>query len=232
IRMLKDSVLSGELPMELIDAAVENIIKFKKVFQIDLTSENLEKIGCKEHKKVIEEIALAGITKVSEGDLPEITKDTLYIGSYAYRSTIVSSPVDKKVLFAEYMADQMNADFLEVPMNPSKEEIEKTLFEVKKHTKVVYGLYNGHLNPGQIELANEISRMGQTLVAVTLRNPTDLTLLDEKIHKIAAYEYNTHVFDALIKVLSKKAYATGILPVRLYRESVVFSSRKVKYHLY
>ncbi len=215
MRRLEEAVLSGELPMELIDAAVENILKYKKEFQVDSAAENLEKIGCEEHKRAIREMALAGITKVSEGELPEITKDTLFIGSYAYRSTIVSSPVDKRVLFAEYMAGQMGGDFLEVPLNPSKEDVMRILREVRNYSKVVYGLYNGHLNPGQIELANEISRGDQTLVAVTLRNPTDLALLEKKIHKIAAYEYNTVVFDGLIKVLSKQADAAGILPVRL-----------------
>jgi beta-N-acetylhexosaminidase len=79
----------------------------------------------------------------------------------------------------------------------------------------VYGLYNGHLNRGQIALAKAIQQKGHELIAVTLRNPYDFALLDKNIHKIAAYEYNQSVFEALACILKKEHTAVGKLPVTL-----------------
>jgi beta-N-acetylhexosaminidase len=215
VQKIEEAVQAGEIPMELIDGAVENILKFKKEYRINFTETDLKQIGSNEHKKAVEEMALAGITKVSEGELPDITNDTIFLGSFAYRSTLANSAADQGLHFAEYMARKLDCSYLDVPINPEQEEINGILKQVKKYPQVVYGLYNGHLNRGQVKLANEICRAGHTVLSVTLRNPYDLALLDREIHKIAAYEYNTVVFDALEKILSKKAEATGTLPVVL-----------------
>ena len=214
IEKIEAAVKAGDIPMKLIDAAVANILKYKKQFQIDLELDHLARIGCLEHKETVKEITLAGITKLSPDDLPDFTKDTLVIGSLAYRSTLASSHADKGTNFAKYIGHALKCSFLELSVNPEAEEINKVLVEASKYKNIIYGLYNGHLNTGQITLANKISSLGQTLTAVTLRNPTDLDLLDEKTHKIAAYEYNMIVFDSLIKILKKEASAEGLLPSR------------------
>jgi beta-N-acetylhexosaminidase len=215
IEKIEEAVLKGEIPMELIDRAVEDILKLKEVYRIDTY---LQKPNVKENtdaKRIIEDITLSGITCLSEEKLPEITPDTIFIGSFPYRSTLASSITDSELHFAEYMAEKMNCSRLNVSINPEKEERTRILWQVKGYSLVVYGLYNGHLNKGQIELANEINRSGQKILGITLRNPYDLAFLDKAILKMAAYEYNTTVFNALVKILKKQIEPQGKLPVKL-----------------
>lgn len=215
ILKIEAAVKAGEISLKLIDKAVDNIIRFKEEYKIDYLKDKTTSIDAHQHKDIIMEMVLSGITKVSDYELPEISEDTIIIGSYAYRSTMASSSVDEGLHFAKYLAEHLNCRYLDVPINPEKLDIGGILAMLDKNAKVIYGLYNGHLNPGQISLANEISRRGHELLGITLRNPYDLSLLDDKIHKIAAYEYNILTFNGLIKILMKEELPKGKLPVTL-----------------
>ncbi|WMJ86948.1 beta-N-acetylhexosaminidase [Anaerocolumna sp. MB42-C2] len=220
IEKIEEAVLSGEIPMEQIDRAVDDILKLKEKYQIEANNGKSKNAirkdeNTKDAKQIIKEIALSGITWLSDAKLPEITPDTIFLGSFAYRSTLASSIADSGLHFAKYMAEKMNCSYLNVSINPDIDERTRILQEVKGYSRVVYGLYNGHLNKGQIELANEISRSGQKILGITLRNPYDLAFLDKAILKMAAYEYNTTVFDALVKILKKQEEPRGKLPVEL-----------------
>jgi beta-N-acetylhexosaminidase len=212
---IEAAVEAGEIAIEVIDAAVENILKLKEKARIDYLKDDTGLIGCPEHRNKVKEMMLAGITQVSEGELPKITNNTVILGSYAYRTTMASSSVDQGLHFGRYMAEQLGCRYLDVPINPEPEEINRALSELESSTNVVYGLYNGHLNVGQITLAKAIQQKGHALIAVTLRNPYDFALLDNNIHKIAAYEYNQSVFEALACILKKEQSAEGKLPVSL-----------------
>lgn len=215
IGKIEAAVEAGEIPMEIIDQAVENILKYKEKYRIDHQKDETAIIGCKEHRDKVKEMFLSGITKVSEGEIPAITGDTIVLGSYAYRSTMASSHVDQGLHFGRYMAKRLNCRYLDVPVNPDSDTITSILSEIEDSANVVYGLYNGHLNAGQIALAQAIWQKGHELTAVTLRNPYDFALLNNKIHKVAAYEYNRSVFDALASILKKESPAKGKLPVML-----------------
>ena len=218
IEKIEEAVLSGEIPVRLIDEAVSNILKYKQQYRADLIGGPPAPSHREGFKQEIEDMLLAGITKVTEEELPLLTKDCVFLGSYAYRSTLATSPVNKELHFAGYMAERMDCRYLDVPLNPNQEEIEHILDQLGDAAMVVYGLYNGHLNPGQQGLANAINRSGRTVVAVTLRNPYDFARLEEGIHKLAVYEYNDTVFDVLIKVLNKDVIPGGKLPVQLTKD--------------
>lgn len=215
IHRIEEAVMTGEIPEEYIDRAVSNILKWKEKYRIEAIQKDNSCIGSKEQKEAVKRMALAGITQVTPMELPEVTKDTVVVGSYAYRSTLASSSVDMELHFAKYMAGKFGCRYLELPVNPGAEDISEAMSQLKDTPFVIYGLYNGHLNRGQTELANKISREGKELLAVTLRNPYDFNLLDDRIHKLAAFEYNTVVFDALEAVIRKRQKASGKLPVIL-----------------
>jgi beta-N-acetylhexosaminidase len=215
IHRIEAAVEAGEIAVEIIDEAVANILKYKEKYRIDYRRNDTAYIGCPEHKKLVAEMLRSGITKVSDEELPAITENTVFLGSYAYRSTMASSSVDQGLHFGRYMAEQFHCRYLDIPIDPEQEMIEAVLAKLTGCTNVVYGLYNGHLNSGQISLAKAIRQEGHELIAVTLRNPYDFALLDDRTHKIAAYEYNQPVFDALVELLRKEVPAKGKLPVIL-----------------
>lgn len=215
VRQLEEAVQKGEIPMEQIDRAVEHILKLKELYKINKNQPEPGEKNLTGAKELIEKITLSGITKLSEDRLPDITQDTMFIGSFAYRSTLASSVADSGLHFAKYMAEKLHCSYLSISIDPDKEERTEILGKLKSYSFVVYGLYNGHLNRGQIELANAVCRSGLQILAVTLRNPYDLAYLDKKIYKIAAYEYNKTVFRALVKILKKEEEPMGKLPVKL-----------------
>ena len=220
IHRIEAAVKSGEIKEELIDRAVENILKWKRAYRIDLEGTdtegtNVPAIGTPAQRKAAAEMVQAGITKVSEMELPGVTTEMAVIGSYAYRSTLANSSVDTELHFARYLAEKLGCRYLELPVNPTEADRAEALSQLEDYTNIIYGLYNGHLNQGQIQLANEISRTGKTVTAITLRNPYDLALLDGQIHKISAFEYNTAVFDVLEKIVRKQVNASGKLSVNL-----------------
>ncbi len=212
---IEAAVEAGEISIETIDNAVKNILSFKEKYRIDYQKDDTALMGSPDHRNRVKEMMLSGITQVSEGELPTITEGSIILGSYAYRSTMASSSVDKRLHFGEYMAEQLKCRYLDIPINPEPEEITALLSEIQGSSNVIYGLYNGHLNRGQIALAKAIQQKGHELIAVTLRNPYDLAFLDSKIHKIAVYEYNRSVFEALACILRKESPAKGKLPVIL-----------------
>lgn len=215
IRCIEKAVLSGEIPMKLIDDAVRGILKFKEKYRVDDKGIGKTQLIREQFRLEIEEMMSSGITKVTQEELPTITEDTVVLGCYAYRSTLVSSPVNKDLHFAEYLAGQLNCSYMDIPLNPKEEEIDQLIKELGEPRTIVYGLYNAHMNQGQLNLANKLKNCGYSVIAATLRNPYDLALLEEGIHKLAVYEYNREVFDALLRILKKEATATGILPVEL-----------------
>ena len=215
VHQMEAAIETGEIPIEVIDQAVTNILKFKEKYKIIPSLKEQGSIGSAAHRASLEAITLAGITQLTQGALPNFDNNTLVIGSYAYRSTMANSSVDQTLHFAKYLSEKLHCRYLEIPVDPQAEDMDTILAAASQSSNVIYGLYNGHLNPGQITLANQLSRSGCKLLAITLRNPYDLALLDPSIHKIAAYEYNITVFDALIKVIGKKATASGVLPVEL-----------------
>lgn len=215
---IEQAVEKGEIAMELIDLAVENILKHKNVYQSSFQSNNIECLYSDAYNNQIKDMIKLGITKLSIEELPEVGNKTIFIGSYAYRSTLASSTVSKEIHFANYMSKMFHATSIDVSVNPDQMEIEKILKQTDQNSVIVYGLYNGHMNSGQIKLVNELSRKGNPVIAIALRNPTDLFMLDKNIYKIAAYEYNETVFSVLVKVLKKEIRPSGKLPVKPYME--------------
>ena len=213
IHQIEQAVENGEIAVDWIDAAVENILKYKNKYKNNYQNSNPEPLYSENYKSQIKEMVEAGITKVSGEELPEVGDKTIFISSYAYQSTLASSAVNKQLHFADYMAKEFHGTSIDVPVNPRKEDINKVLERTDSSSLIVYGLYNGHMNPGQIKLVNALCARGNPVIAITLRNPTDLSMLNQGIHKIAAYEYNETVFKALIKVLRKEIKPAGKLPV-------------------
>ena len=215
IHLIEEGVRNGEIPLELIDAAVENIIRYKETYKNRFTENKLEPTYSEKYKKEISKIAEEGIVKVSNQELPSIKEDILFISPYAYQSTLASSAVNKNLHFAKYMSTKFGGKSVEIPVNPDQQVIAEVLKQVDKNSLVVCGLYNGHMNYGQIEMVNRIKESGNSVIAITLRNPTDLALLHEDVHKLAGFEYNETVFEAIVKILKKDISPKGKLPVKL-----------------
>lgn len=215
VKLIEEAVQNGELSIETIDKSVKLIIDFKKKYQSAGCDENISIVGSPEHKALAAGIRKKSITPVNckSRVLPPVDSHTLFMGSYASRSTLASSSADKSFSFPEYMAGEFAGQFLLTSVNPTAEEIKEVLEKAEGYKTVVYGTYNGHLNPGQLELANRLCENKENVIAVALRNPYDLGGIDKRAFRLAAYEYTTQVFEILSEIFKGNIAPSGKLPV-------------------
>lgn len=217
-KTIEAAVLNGDLSVDIINASVKKILEFKaKYAQYDVLKQDFSVVGCEEHKAEARRISKNSITLVQghgEG-LPHISNRTLFVGSYANRSTLVSSSVNKELNFPEYMAKEFGGAFIIIPSIPTEQDIDNILQQARTYESVVYGTYNGHLNRTQMELANKLCDKNENVIIVALRNPYDLGMVDKRAYSLAAYEYTTLAFESLVDVFKGDAIPTGKLSVKI-----------------
>lgn len=144
------------------------------------------------------------------GEIHRPTRETIFMGSLAYRSTLASSAVDQQTSFPREMAEAFHATAIETPVNPDAKEISAYADKVQG-ADVVFGLYNGQFNRGQLALIRALCDAGCRVTAIALRSPYDLRELPDGVTGIAAYEYTHDVFHALVRLLKGELPARGIL---------------------
>jgi len=218
VELVEQAIASGDLPESTIDASVEKILKYKaKYAENSVDTKSISCIGSDAHKAEVARISEESITLVHQGN-PELSvegKKTLFVGSYANRTTLAASSINKDFNFAEYMAKQLNGDSMITPSNPSEQDIEAVTKQAERYDRVILGMYNGQKNSGQVHLANSLCKICANVIVVSLFNPYDLALIDEQATKLAAYEYTVLSFRTLVKIFSGKVVPQGKLSVKI-----------------
>lgn len=93
--------------------------------------------------------------------------------------------------------------------------MERVINAAKGKKTVVFGTYNGHLFKGQLDILNRLCREHGNVIAIALRNPYDLGLIDENAAAIAAYEYTPLSLETLVSVLKGEIKPSGKLCVKI-----------------
>lgn len=207
------AVRKGALSEARLDEAVQHIVKGKNKL---ISRTHCHPVDYDAHKKAVRQMLRNSLTLV-RGTLPPLGRNPLFIGCYAYRSTLASTRPDRQVSFAEYLSDRLGGSALITSINPDEEEILHAVKQSAHHSCIVLGTYNGHISRGQIQLANRLCEaVNNRIIVVALRNPYDLALIDEKAACIAAYEYSVPCFEALAELLSGTLIPRGTLSVTLH----------------
>lgn len=211
--LIEQAIISGELSISRLDQAADKVLLYKtKLNNIEIPSKDV--IGCKVHMLSANKILQDSITLVN-GNLQPLGDNPLFIGCYAYRSTIASSAPDINLNFAEYMQNHFGGSKYIINVNPSFDEIDDCVNSSHNASCVVIGTYNGHINKTQIELANRLCNTNNNVVVIALRNPYDLAYIDKKATCIATYEYSKSCFNILIQIFNGIIKPTGKLSVKL-----------------
>lgn len=215
VETMEAALQTGALSMERVDEAAQRICSLRAQYGTgdftDLTPEER-----RDNFNETERISLCSITPVRlHGEMPVPGPDTLYAGSYATRSTLVSSAVDQGLSFPRYLAEELGGTPLVTPIDPKTEDIEQVLNVATRCATAVVGLYNGQFNKGQLALVNALCEAGLRVVAVSLRNPYDLFMVDERSDAFAAYEYTELAFRSLVRLFREGKRPEGRLSVTL-----------------
>lgn len=209
---IEQAVESGEIPLARIDEAVEKILKFKKLYASQNGREAREntELESGEKKLAMEQEfcrQLTGktvhYTNREAGYCHKLGNAPVFLGCGAYRSTLASNKVEGDLLFPEYFSRKLRGDGILFSVQPDENEVTELLERVRKgnYTDVVAATYNGHLNKGQIDFIKRLAGLGLPMVLAALRNPNDLDFVDDRVDKIAAYEYSECVFERIEDLL-------------------------------
>jgi beta-N-acetylhexosaminidase len=207
----------GKIPLEIIDAAVERILKYKEMFKVGQMAENFTDIEndleVKERVEFAQEVADKSITLIKDSKkvLPLTAND----------KTLIVFPVIKVVTLVENDDNTLNSlgDFMPfkvdkhyVSIDPTLEEQQELIQLAKQYDKVVYCSYNACFNKTQADLINSLEK--DKLAVIAIRTPYDINVLDVETY-LCSYEASVQAFIALAKVLTNQITATGKVPVTL-----------------
>lgn len=215
VQRIEQAVRSGELPLAIIDEAVEKVLFYKAKYGRIVGGE----LSAAEHavnRRAAEAISLESICHVS-GELERVKRnasDTIVIGSLPYRPDQASSQIGMDLSFPAEAGAAFGIPYLVTDINPDEQEQERIVVQVKDYRKVVIGLYNGCDHTGQLELVSRLARAGHRVAAVAFGKPYDLETLDEGVCGLAAFEYTRMAIHSVIRILGGETPPTGRLSLR------------------
>ncbi|MFD2330256.1 glycoside hydrolase family 3 protein [Cohnella sp. GCM10020058] len=213
VEVIEQAVQSGELPIETLDAALDKVLYYKGKYAFGAEAPALSVVGCETHRKEAAAISDASVCVVT-GRLaivqPGETR-TLFAGSLPYRTDQASSQVADGPAFPDAMADRMGGGRMLVGIDPDEAEIGRVLGEAERYDRVVYGLFNGSDNPGQLEAVRRLVDAGKRVTAVALGKPYDLEALEGVDCGLAAFEYTALSLASVARVLSGEIGPAGRL---------------------
>ena len=207
----------GKISIDVIDAAVTRILKYKEEYLVGQMAETFEEVEPELEKE--ERVALS--EKVMDEGITLVKDDANLLPIKEGEKIAVVFPVIKVVTLVENEDNTLNSlgDYLPfevdkyyMELNPSVEKQQELLDKLVGYDKIIYCSYNACFNEGQANLINAIDK--NKLINIAVRTPYDYNVLDVKTY-LCSYEASILSFKSLAKILSGKVKATGSLPVTL-----------------
>lgn len=209
---------SGQIPMKVIDKAVERILRYKAMYQVRAIATSFDSVKPKlldpQAVSFSEKVSLKSISLIQDphGCLPiKPHEKALIVFPKIKVVTLVEDPVSGLSSLHDYMKDC--SDKFYISLSPTSEEIKTLKTLVEKYEKIVYCSYNARLNEGQAEVIKQIDV--KKLVVASLRTPYDLQVLHPDTTYLCAYEATPLSFKSLAKILTGKEKPTGKIPVSI-----------------
>ncbi len=207
----------GKIPMEMIDASVERIMKYKEMYNVGEMANTFEDIqgDLEEPQRMefAEQVAEDALTLVrNDKNLLPLCKNEKILVVFPKIKVVTLVENDDNTLscLADYMPFSVDKHYISI--QPTEDEQIELLEKVNKYDKVVYCSYNANFNPSQADLINQIDK--QKIVVVAVRTPYDINVLNVPTY-VCSYEASVLSFKALAKYLTGEIEAKGVLPVSI-----------------
>ncbi|MDR1804327.1 MAG: beta-N-acetylhexosaminidase [Treponema sp.] len=208
---------SGKFDAKDFDASVERILKHKEkyaAFGLGGADESDEAIKARRELNAV--LTQSTLAPLEFGKAPPVFGPRpFFAGPLAYRATNASSTPLAQLSFARWFAERFDGSFAETPLNPDAAEINQ-IVSMPHASSIVMGTYNGHLNPGQMELVSALREVAEQreipFMVLALRNPWDLYRLPKGVYGMALWEYSEKSFEAVASVFQGLATLSGRIP--------------------
>jgi len=218
VELIENAVMTGELPVERLDEAVDKILKYKSKYACyDVNSTDFSVVGCRAHRNQAQRISSESVTLVRDdrGQLPVKSKNIISVGFPPGLSSNVVSPMGNAFNFPDFMAGKLGGESMLIGAVIQEKDMERVLEAAKGKDAVLFGTYNGHLHKGQLEILNRLCMEHDNVIAVVLGNPYDISEVSLKAAVIATYEYTPLSLETLAKVIKGEVTPAGKMSVKL-----------------
>lgn len=222
VKAIKEAVLKGDIPIEMIDRSVQRILDIKSKYNIINCTypdrqATYDTIGSGEHISIAKGVSQKSITLIKDDKslLPIKAKNVLAISPKPVVITGVEDSDRKMHSLAQELADKLGCEFSTMDLNPGDDYIEKIIQRAKNKELIIVGTYNANLNHGQCKLVNELYKYNDNIIVVALRNPYDISAFKQIPTYICTYEYTPLSIASLINVLVNEVKPSGKAPVTI-----------------
>lgn len=217
VKRLKDAVLSGELPMEILDERVARVLSYKsKWLNVDLnqTYQAVEPIIKDPNAKALSYKIVEKALTLVKGKAIQTDPNALFIGVLP-KATSGADDTDGlyNVLdFIQKAFPKMTTTML--PLSPTKDDIHDVLRRATEKKQVIMCTYNGNIFKEQIELMDQLSAINIDFHVIAMRNPYDLYYAKDIKNYVCLYEYTPNSIQVLLSYLKGQVVPEGRIPVK------------------
>ncbi|NLN50411.1 MAG: beta-N-acetylhexosaminidase [Acholeplasmataceae bacterium] len=217
-KVIKEAVLDGTLPLEVLNERVARILKYKAELNLDIVKQDYQdvkpRVGNKIHREFAQNILNQALTLV-KGKPFKAQGKTLFI-SQSPQATTFADLTDGKSNTIEILKDVLpQFDYYQAQINPTADEINKLKDMALKYDQIVLTSYNSNVFKNQIKLLKELVQTKKELHVISLRNPYDHYLVPEIENYVCLYEYTANSVNTLKDYLLGKIKPKGKLPINV-----------------
>ena len=181
---LEQAVEQGRVPMEMIDAAVARILHYKREYA------RTEPIMDAEVFRACGSLAENLFEKTIYAEKPfKLGGNPCFISPCQTQVSQVSN-ASGTLCFAREMQKHFGGSCVELPLKPDAQAAAEAVEAAKGASSVVVGTLNATVYKGQMDILEELEKLGVPMACVTFRNPFELDRLSDSVYKLTAWEYS------------------------------------------
>ncbi len=214
LELLEEAVNDGRLPMEVLDAKVERILKAKET-----TLPYLEKYFygkemqfSEENNRLAQEIVDNSLTLV-KGVNATLTEKTLVIAPVAQAKTIIEDEFDDRNLAKVLKKEFKDLNVLE--LENTDEFKERVLSSLDNYDNVIIFSYNAATSLKQVSFINDVLANKKEVTVISLKGPMDFNKYSNLSNYLCLYEYTPNSIRTVVSYLKGKLTPKGKLTINL-----------------
>ena len=214
LELLEEAVNDGRLPMEVLDAKVERILKAK-----ESTLPYLEKYFygkemqfSEENNRLAQEIVDNSLTLV-KGVNAKLTEKTLVIAPVAQAKTIIEDEFDDRNLAKVLKKEFKDLSVLE--LENTDEFKEHVLSSLDNYDNVIIFSYNAATSLKQVSFINDVLANKKEVTVISLKGPMDFNKYSNLSNYLCLYEYTPNSIRTVVSYLKGKLTPKGKLTIKL-----------------
>lgn len=219
---IEQAVLSGRLPIEVLDEKVERILKYKNkindlVYSGFLNKEFDEVYGLltDSQNKIISQGIVDNSLTLVKGEVFKQTKKALLIATEPFATTIAEDKLSSRSIIDRVNEELPYLDTIKIPVKLDYDLINSLKIKAYDYEQIIVCTYNANTYLSQVKLINEINSLDKDLHVISTRNPYDFLHLKHLKNFVSLYEYTPNSVRTIIKYLKGNIVPSGTMPVKL-----------------